>query len=243
MRLILSAMLLLLLPLEASAQGPFGSLDIEIVAPEKVRKDFPFMVQLKLDPKVGENDYQWKITPEPAVPAMELETKDGRPVLWVQGITERTYISVLVQIVDPGKDPIGFDAIHIEVEGAIPPGPVPPDPDDPDIPIPTGLAGDIYQAAMKVNSPNRAQEAKQLAGVFRSVAARAAGLSTATPATMLQETGKKIQEVLPTATLRTWNNWEQEFIRLLKAQNLGKDDKPGHIEAWNAVATGLESVK
>jgi len=118
------------------------------------------------------------------------------------------------------------------------PGPTPPPPG----PAPDGLAGRMFAAAMKVESPKREAEAKAMAEVYRGVSSSAAATQQ-TPLEMVQLTKERLQTVLDDAGRALWDEWAQVFAAELAALKLSPNDKPGHIDAWNETAEGLEAVR
>lgn len=116
-------------------------IDLTLTAPTNVKAGVPFMVALDRPAEVGDH-YRWIVTPTPTTPPIELLSRSGQPMLWVQGVRTHTTISVFAQIPSPGLDPIGqvSHAVHV---GDLPPDPEPdpdpepePDPTPDDAPIP-----------------------------------------------------------------------------------------------------------
>lgn len=125
---------------------------------------------------------------------------------------------------DPGPDP-GPD-----------PDPTPPDP----TPEPTGFAKKVYDIAMKVESNSRKSEAKKLAEVLRSVASKAAAVSSVTLNDMKMDMATGFKDALTDKEKAKWSDWSKSFANLLKEV---ANTKENAIKACNAAATGLEAVK
>ena len=170
-----------------------------------------------------------------------LAVDDGKRVVFSSG-TPGKYV-FFVAVFSAGEQPAkASHAVVIGKPEPTPPGPGPkPIPPGPGPIIPDGLAGKIYEACQSVDSANRATEAAAMAKVFRSVASRAAGLADMTPIKMLSETSAGLKESV--SNLQPWQPFEDAFKRELKSLGMAIDDKPGHIEAWNEVARGLEAVR
>lgn len=131
---LLFALLLFCSPVAAE------TIDIQITAPPNVKPGVPFMVQLDLPKTVGEH-YKWSLDPQPQTPAIELQSRGGKPMLWVQGVTKSTRVSVFAQIPQEGLDPIGQASILIVVGDNPDPEPKPdpkPEPDPEPEPKPAG---------------------------------------------------------------------------------------------------------
>ena len=124
------------------------------------------------------------------------------------------------------------------------PGPDPgPNPEpSPEPPRPDGLAGDVFDVVRKLPPEEKQQIGGTVVTIFRSVSSKAAGIAGTTPSQMLRETNAELKEKLTSAQRTRWDAFNQAFNRLMKAQGLASDDKLGHIEAWDAVANGVEAA-
>lgn len=103
----------------------------------------------------------------------------------------------------------------------------------------TGLAKISREAALKVFSVQRETEAQAIAKVYRSVASQAAALSNMTAAQMTQQVREGNRDALSEEAKAAWSSWATEIAKQLEPIS----DKGKLIEAYRAIAEGLESVK
>jgi hypothetical protein len=126
----------------------------------------------------------------------------------------------------------------VVIGGPPQPEPGPIDPVDPDIGL-TGLAKVSYEAAMKVFSVTREQEAKELARVYSSVSSQAAALPNMTAAQMTQQVRDSNRDSMNDEAKAAWSSWAAVISRELETVS----DKQKLIEAYREIARGLEKVK
>ena len=149
----------------------------------------------------------------------------------VPATSDRTWVKVRA---------IDFAANIFAEQEIVVPGQELPNP-DPD--APKTLSQSIRTATKAVRSPTKSDDAATLAGIFRSVAGRAAGLHTMTPESMIRETDNQIASKLSSAARRSWKHWGAAFKSALESEGLSVLDKPGHIAAWQTIAKALQGIK
>lgn len=186
-----------------------------------------------------------------------LPVENGRKIVFASGLPGRyRFHAVAFSARLEGEDIVteSASAVHVlTITGPVPPTPTPPGPQPPPGPnppvppgptpgpvIPEGLAREIYDATMRVQSANRRAEAQAFAAIFQSVASKAAGLSWS-PAEMQGETSRQMKA---TGTVYdTWKPLRDQLTISLKALALSPDDRDGHIRAWQTIAAALGAVQ
>ncbi len=126
----------------------------------------------------------------------------------------------------------------VVIGGPPQPEPGPIDPVDPDNGL-SGLAKVSYDAAMKVFSVTREEEARELARVYSSVASQAAALPNMTAAQMTQQVRESNRTGLSDEAKAAWSSWATVIGKELEPVS----DKQKLIEAYREIARGLEKVK
>jgi hypothetical protein len=126
----------------------------------------------------------------------------------------------------------------VVIGGPPQPEPGPIDPVDPDNGL-SGLAKVSYDAAMKVFSVTREEEARELARVYSSVASQAAALPNMTAAQMTQQVRESNRTGLSDEAKSAWASWATAIAKELEPVS----DKQKLIEAYREIARGLEKVK
>lgn len=170
--------------------------------------------------------------------AVTLQSLDGAPVLVVQKIPAGVWtVSVVTSGVVEGEVRQASDSLTITVEPPQPPDPPTPVPVPPDL---DGLAKVMYEAAQKVVSHRRAEEAGILVGVFQDVLTKAAAVSTMNAQQMLDEGAERFVKSMPRDRLKAWQPWLDVFLRKMKAV---KNDRESVMAAWREVIKGLEAVR
>jgi hypothetical protein len=152
--------------------------------------------------------------------------------------TESGRTWVRIKAIDFDRNIFAEDSVTID--GSTPT----PDPDQPYQPDDTAPLADQIHAAVSLvtKDPNKASTASTIAAVYRSVAGRAAGLSSMDAKGMIAETYRQLREKLTEQTRANWVPWSDAYQKILKSQNLGTD-KTAHIKAWQEVAKGLSRVR
>lgn len=169
-----------------------------------------------------------------AVPFRELKATTGREFGFVAPPGE-----YLVRVYGWKAGSVEKYSGKVVIGGPPQPEPGPIDPVDPDDNGLTGLAKASYEAAMKVFSVTREAEAAALAKTYRSVASQAAALSNMTAAQMTQQVREANRDALSEEAKAAWAPWATEIAKQLEPIS----DKGKLIEAYRAIAQGLEAVK
>lgn len=204
----------------------YGDLTVKI--PKQVGEHQLAVISVEAEDGLEVDVEVWKSLDE-SVPYRELKAVSGREFGFVAPPGE-----YLVRV-------YGWQAGKVEkYSGKIviggPPQPV--DPVIPDVDL-DGLAKVSYEAAMKVFSVGREAEAKAIAQVYRSAASQAAALPNMTAAQMTQQVREGNRGALSDDARTAWASWATEIAKQLEPVS----DKQKLIEAYRAIADGLEKVK
>ncbi len=220
----------------------YADVKVTITGPDKADSGFALVGSADAPDAV----LRWRIDgPEKAVPPLELLDSQGRPVLvFMSPVAGRYKITLTGQVAVDGLDPWG-ETSHVVVVGKVPPkpGPNPGPTPGPDVPTPPTdpLARQVYDAAMKVQSDNRAAEAKMFADIFEAVSGQAAGVSTMTVDDMVKLTARQMQSQVPPDVRLRWDGWKASFSSIMGAAGL--TTKEQHIAAWANFASALRGVR
>jgi hypothetical protein len=174
----------------------------------------------------------WKSLDQ-SVPYRELKAASGREFGFVAPPGE-----YLVRVYGWKAGSVEKYSGKVVIGGPPQPEPGPIDPVDPDNGL-TGLAKVSYEAAMKVFSVTREQEAKELARVYSSVSSQSAALPNMTAAQMTQQVRESNRDSMNDEAKAAWSSWAAVISRELETVS----DKQKLIEAYRDIARGLEKVK
>jgi hypothetical protein len=236
------------------AQSDYVQSDL-IQAPDSVPAGATIVVQIK-------GDLPYEITPKPAG-IIRLKDDDGNRVLLIQGAASPGYeISVDYQVIHPteeetkvapwddrekfaawlketSRDEFFQDSHTVKVGG---PGPRPPDPPGPGPqPLPDPISKAVFDAVVKLpDPPQTISQAHAMAKVYRTVASRAAGLSTMTVEEMATAIKTETRNTFDPNTRAKWVP-VGEVLNALAQQHIR--DRETAIETYNKFADGLEAVR
>jgi hypothetical protein len=179
-----------------------------ITGPEKVASG-TLLTLRGTDSQGGDLKYLWRITPEISG-HLQLSTLEGGAAVQVATFPGRYTITLVV------SNPSGADIAYrdLEIVGEcvkpepkpipVPVDPVGPRPDDKPSPTPSpkeptlpagefGIAGEVYKAAMLVQSPTRADDARKLAESCEALAAKIAAGAITSPQDIANEMAGSIK--------------------------------------------------
>jgi hypothetical protein len=179
-----------------------------ITGPEKVASG-TLLTLRGTDSQGGDLKYLWRITPEISG-HLQLSTLEGGAAVQVATFPGRYTITLVV------SNPSGADIAYrdLEVTGdcirpepkpiPVPVDPVGPKPDDKPAPPPPpkeptlpagefGIAGEVFKAAMLVQSPTRAEDARKLAESCEALAAKIAAGAITSPQDIANEMAASIK--------------------------------------------------
>ena len=181
-----------------------------------------------------------------------LEVERGRRVVFSSG-TSGEFKFCVAAFSASGKVEKAEFAVRIGLDPDNPqPGPA-PDPDTPTPPAPTpdvvpdfkGFPLAIYTHAMETvpASPERAQEAKDLAEVFEVIASMAAALSDYPRERFVSDTSQRVRALMEgrPGFRERWATWKSKMERSLS--DLQPQNKADLVQAWNDVARALKAVR
>lgn len=223
---------------EHYTQAPAGidTITISITAPEYVSPGFPFMVALALPKEVGDH-YRWGVHPEPSTPPVELLSRSGQPMLWVQGVSVDTTITAFAQVPKDGLDPVG-SATHVIHVGdkPDPPGPEPDPEPNPD--IPPDDFGNIGQKVNQWAAELKLESRNAIAANYEAAGKRLSGESTPIIPT-IDDAVKFISEsnAMITKNDAAWGEWAS---RVQKPYGEFVNDRATAAKFFQAVAIGLK---
>lgn len=142
----------------------------------------------------------------------------------------------------PCKATVAVATHTVTVGKPKPPEPDPdpdPDPDDPPTPPADPIAKAIFDAAMKLDKTNRAQEAKAISLIYREVASEGAALTN----TNNVEMQKKVDTRMLSLAAEVRAKWIPvgEILDDLGDKNIR--DRETAVSVYNKFAEGLEAVR
>lgn len=205
--------------------------DLVVRVPERVGEHELAVITVESDEGTEIDVEIWKSLDE-SVSYRELKASSGREFCFVAPAGE-----YLVKVYGWKSSGVEKYSGKIVIGGSLP-GPSPPQPVEPDDTL-SDLAKLSRDAGLKVFSVSREAEAKALAQVYRSVSSQAAALSNMTAAQMTQSVREGNRKALSDEARTAWGSWASEIGRQLEPIS----EKPKLIEAYRAIAQGLESIK
>lgn len=206
--------------------------DLTVRIPEKVGEHQLAVISVQADEGLEVDVEVWRSLDQ-AVPFRELKATTGREFGFVAPPGE-----YLVRVYGWKAGSVEKYSGKVVIGGEPQPEPGPIDPVDPDDSL-TGLAKISRDAALKVFSVTREAEAQAIAKTYRSVASQAAALSNMTAAQMTQQVREANRDALSEEAKVVWAPWATEIAKQLEPIS----DKGKLIEAYRAIAQGLEAVK
>jgi hypothetical protein len=190
--------------------------------------------------------FAWSVTPKlPEGRPTILPIEDGRKCL-VTSVPGAYSVFLAasnaegVKIVEWGVT-VGGDP-RPPTPGPNPPGPTPPTPPTPDR---FGLKAAAQQWAAAVNSPNRFEDAHQLAGAFEAAAAEIVAGTETQPQAFIAILAKHCIQAVPTDRRAAWSSFDAAFAaavnELYKAGKVaGRDD---WAVMFREISAGLAAVR
>lgn len=209
-----------------------ASADLTVRIPGKVGEHQLAVISVQADEGLEVDVEIWRSLDQ-AVPFRELKATTGREFGFVAPPGE-----YLVRVYGWKAGSVEKYSGKVVIGGDPQPEPGPIDPVEPDDTL-TGLAKISRDAALKVFSVTREAEAQAIAQVYRSVASQAAALSNMTTGQMTEQIRAGNRRVLSDDARNAWGQWAAEIAKQLEPVS----DKVKLIEAYRAIAEGLEAVK
>lgn len=207
--------------------------DLTVKIPPQVGEHQLAVISVEADEGLEVDVEIWR-TLDQAVPFRELKATSGREFGFTAPPGE-----YLVRVYGWKAGGVEKYSGKVVIGGEPQPEPGPIDPVIPPDDGLTGLAKISRDAAIKVFSVTRETEALALAKTYRSVASQAAALSNMTAAQMTQQVREANRDALSGEAKVAWASWAAEIGKQLEPIS----DKGKLIEAYRAIAQGLESVK